>query len=301
MISRTLDTVQQLDELYNNAVLFGYSSIEYDNLLLEKNVNNQWVLKKWLGKDSVSQIQVPFFIEVLDKGVFAHFSRLEHIEFEEGSNLKVIDDGSFVDCKFLISIEIPNTCERIGNLAFKDCCNLASLKFGYQPALQEIGEEAFANCISLLSVEVTGMCSKIGKRAFYACTKLSSVRLNCACEVIEEDTFKACRSLAHLELPNKLKKILGHSFSYTFNLKKIEFPKTLVQLGPCSFMNSGLTNVRFNGESLHILGTKAFQYCHNLRKVSLPKQIDKRGRKVFNGCYYLEKSMQRSKLCHLLV
>ena len=80
-----------------------------------------------------------------------------------------------------------------------------------------------------------------------------------------------------------------------------QFPETLVQLGPCSFMNSGLTNVRFNGESLHILGTKAFQYCHNLRKVSLPKQIDKRGRKVFNGCYYLEKSMQRSKLCHILV
>ena len=136
MISRTLDTVQQIDKIYNNALLFGYSSIEYDNLLLEKNVNNQWVLKKWLGKDSIRQIKIPLFIEVLDKGVFAHFFHLEHIEFEEGSNLKVIDDGAFVGCMSLISIEIPNTCERIGNLAFKDCYALASVQFGYQSALQ---------------------------------------------------------------------------------------------------------------------------------------------------------------------
>ena len=69
---------------------------------------------------------------------------LESLSFEEGSNLKIIADHAFRDCKKLKSIELPDSVYSVGISAFRGCEGLKKIEFSEkikdEPGIKELPE-----------------------------------------------------------------------------------------------------------------------------------------------------------------
>ncbi|MDR2369600.1 MAG: leucine-rich repeat domain-containing protein, partial [Mycoplasmataceae bacterium] len=68
-------------------------------------------------------------------------------------NLKVIDNGAFLNCASLTAINFPSSLEVIGNGAFSGCTALSSIAL--PESLKSIDNVAFAGCEALTTVDLS--------------------------------------------------------------------------------------------------------------------------------------------------
>lgn len=84
---------------------------------------------------------------------------------------EIIADGAFVECEYLLSIEIPDSVRVIGHSAFAYCESLKSVTLGNN--LNVIGHYAFEGCSSLEEITIPASVSDVGRYAFSGCTSLT--------------------------------------------------------------------------------------------------------------------------------
>ena len=84
-----------------------------------------------------------------------------------------IGDWAFKSCKYLLSINIPNSVESIGIGAFSYCRGLTSINI--HNGVTSIGNQAFDHCSSLSSIIIPSTVTAIGVGAFQGCTGLNSI------------------------------------------------------------------------------------------------------------------------------
>ena len=155
------------------------------------------------------------------------------------SNCKFIGRSAFNNCKYLKSIEIPDSVTNIYELAFAFCDSLikvnylgtveqwAKICFGdkdsnpiqYAKSLylndqlvtevnlktvNKINGYTFYNCESLLSVELPADVTSIGEFSFYGCINLKSVLIPNNVNSIGERAFSKCGSLVSVKIPEKV-------------------------------------------------------------------------------------------------
>ncbi len=89
----------------------------------------------------------------------------------EGKPITII--GSFMGCRGLTSIEIPNSVTSIGISAFQNCSRLTSIEI--PDSVTSIGAYAFYGCSGLSSIEIPDSVTSIGNRAFQGCTGLTKI------------------------------------------------------------------------------------------------------------------------------
>ncbi|MCM1114315.1 MAG: leucine-rich repeat protein [Clostridium sp.] len=113
----------------------------------------------------LTDITIPASVETIGASAFSDDTSLKNITFEEGSNLKSIEEYAFRSNKALESIVLPDTVASIGNQAFNYCSGLINIILPRQ--IETIGTVAFANTTSLttaivpsFSVDLTA--SKLG-------------------------------------------------------------------------------------------------------------------------------------------
>ena len=91
-----------------------------------------------------TSVQIPASVTEIGQSAFYRCTELKTVEFEEGSQLKALGDGVFVDCENLETVELPSDVETIGKMAFALCKNLE--KITIPKSVKKIGQAAFALC-----------------------------------------------------------------------------------------------------------------------------------------------------------
>ena len=165
---------------------------------------------------------------------------------------KTIANKAFLDCKELISIEIPNSVTKIGYSAFEGCTNLTSIVI--PESVTEISECTFRNCTALQHVEIPNSVVSIGYAAFEGCTALTSIIIPDSVERIEGP----CVGI-HPEASREKGAFAGCTGLTSINLAKIK-----------------------------ILGDLTFYQCTALKEIILPDTLEFVGRYVFSDCTSLE-------------
>ena len=272
---------------------------------------------------ALKSITIPASCETIGCLAFKGCVALEQVNFEAGTQLKIIDGGfnlttdygSFCNCIKLKSITIPSSCENIGPSAFKNCESLERVEFAANSSLKKIGG-GFGVSNSVLDP------SSIACGAFSNCISLKSIIIPRSCEEIGVAAFKNCRSLERIEFEtnSRLRIIKGgwyfkfsdrHSisnyygaFSDCVSLVSIIIPASCEIIEASSFQNCNLLRyVRIEsgsqlktiaggsayGESSGQIYVEAHYYgaffgCSSLESFSVPSSVVEIGDSAFMNC-----------------
>lgn len=193
------------------------------------------VLVKYLGK--AAHVDIPFGVKVIGKEVF----------------FRGFDDSGKSN-RFLTSVSMPDTVERIEETAFCNCVNLAQVELS--EVLEYIGEWAFSGCKSLTTIGLPDSLQTIDMYAFSACSltnigfpggKITLGReafshnplqyleyLNA--EVIPDNCFDGCENLSDVDWHPDLKRIGTYAFHGT-GFEMLMLPSSVEWVGKCAFCN----------------------------------------------------------------
>lgn len=226
-----------------------------------------------VGRNYIKSIVIPNSITDIRHYAFEDCIVLKNVTFEEGSQLKAIEEGAFMHCSSLESINIPKSVTRVGSFAFQSCFSLSRVVFEEDSNLNTMGYSAFSNCSNLLSVEF-GKNSKletIGQNAFKDAVKLKYIEIPDSIINVEEMAFSGCDSLEFNEYNNGL--YLGNEDNpYALFVKA---------------KNKEITWCSVNENTKAICG-RAFMFCENLSSVSLPTGLKGIGEQAFSYCIKLD-------------
>ena len=103
-----------------------------------------------------------------------------------------LDTFAFARCG-LTELDIPDSVERIGTLAFHDSLNLKSVKLPKN--LKSLGTSAFEKCKSLMEIKIPESLKYIPARTFIWCDNLKAIEIPKSVETIGENAFLGCKDL----------------------------------------------------------------------------------------------------------
>lgn len=145
----------------------------------------------------------------------------------------IIVDGLFYGDEVLTSINLPDSVEYIGNMAFEDCINLK--KISLPKSLYTLCDETFLGCESLESVELSEVVN-IGVSAFAHCTSLKSIVIpESVNQSIGDSAFLNCTSLEKVTINGDIQLIGAAAFLNCENLKSVNIPKSVGYIGADAF------------------------------------------------------------------
>lgn len=78
--------------------------------------------------------------------------------------------------------------------------------------------------------------------------------------------------ISSVRLPKHLVEIQGYAFEGCKNLKTIEFPSSLKEIGDMAFFGSGLTHVTVPG-NVQSVGESCFEHCDSLKSVDVDSRL----------------------------
>ena len=216
-------------------------------------------------------ITIPASVTALNTSLFAGFTKLTKVTFEEGSKITAIPARCFADCTALKEITLPDTVESIEQAAFLNC--IALQKIVLSSALKSIDYIAFSGCAALESIELPNGLQEIGQWAFQDCEKLKELKLpetltNLGARAIEgtsideiilpssitklnEKQFASCRSLKRIEVQGNVTSIPDGAFRPCASLETLILPKTVRSATMTSFYDNYI--IYYGGTSMQYL------------------------------------------------
>lgn len=174
------------------------------------------------------------------------------VKFDPSLNIKGISSdtfwGVFKGKQFIL--ELPDTLETIGDLAFVDC-DFISIRFNNK--LKSIGEKAFSGNKLLAGLNIPGSVKTIGDYAFSGNSNLSNVNLNYGVEALGNSAFRNC-TLSSITLPNTLKSIGDNCFRGN-KITYVSLPSSLTTVGINAFRNNQISTVNFGNGNYNVRGS----------------------------------------------
>ena len=244
----------------------------------------------------------------------------EMVEFSNGDFYKVSSIGAKAfqpNLYYHGGIEefiLPNTVERIGELAFNNYKNLKilsipnSVKYIEQEAFKDcerlvtqiptslicLGNRAFSGCQSLQQLEIPATTVEIGTDAFYGCSSLREINVKEDNPVyssmsgivynkdLTEFLFVPQGIEGEVIIPEGITELPDNIFYRCSALRSITFPEGLTSIGDWAFAWSGLTSVVIP-ESLKFLGRYVFS-SSLLERVEILAPLDTIPDGAFSYC-----------------
>ena len=139
-----------------------------------------------------------------------------------GNTVTAIGEGAFIGKRFLRSVTIPDSVERIEDEAFANCLELKHVSFGN--GLREIGWSAFYSDYALEEAILPDSLEKIGKQAFHFCHKLRNVSLGNGLKTMGYVVFGCCFSMREITIPPTMTEIPAGAFLYCYRLERVDLP-----------------------------------------------------------------------------
>ncbi len=229
--------------------------------------------------DTLTDIVIPSEIDgipvtTIGERAFEWKSQLHTVVISEG--IKRIEYCGFAGCRFLTSIQLPQSLEYIGEAGFDCCDSLKAIEIppkvtvinkytfrqcGFEQleipeTVTSIREYAFTGCWELLEISIPDSISVIEKEAFSSCNMLQYVIIPYGVTRIEESAFARCQCLKAVFLPESLSYIGKEAFDYCRALKEIELPESLSVIDDNALHDTGITQIKIP-ENLRYLGYNA--------------------------------------------
>lgn len=138
-------------------------------------------------------------------------------------------------------------------------------------------------------VEFLSSMTKIPDKCFAGIKQLNQITIPDSVQSIGEFAFTDCTNLKHVDLPSKLLDVGYNAFS-ACGLNSIRIPRSLEELGCGAFANcTNLTSLTFEeGSACKVIDDSAFEYCGKLKTVCLPESLEILRKYVFANCESLE-------------
>ena len=134
----------------------------------------------------------------------------------------------------------------------------------------------------VVSVRFHSSVVEVEEKAFYECSKLKKVMFNKGLKKIGYCAFCGCSNLVEVVFNEKLRKIGQRAF-YGTALESIRLSTELREICDLAFYNCKKLREIEAPNTVTEIGTFAFQYCRNLRKV---------GTHSFGSCPLLQKKLK---------
>lgn len=262
---------------------------------------------------TIGQIENVYFngTEItIDNSTFTECTSLQRVSFTQSMKIE-IRANAFSECSSLISFDLPEKTNYIGNSAFFHCVKLIKInltstevledsafsscsslqKADLSSALQIIPPELFLKCIALHDVVIPQSVIKIGSSAFNSCESLKSITIPSSVAIIGPSAFKFCSNVisVNFEKGSKLTEISETTFALCYSLQLCEIPATIQIIKEGAFMNCHSLKyfLYFDNPDLKSIGEKAFLNCASLQSFTVPPSTTSIGRNSFENCSLL--------------
>ncbi|MBQ5591881.1 MAG: leucine-rich repeat protein [Clostridia bacterium] len=203
-----------------------------------------------------------------------------------------VGNDSFVGCKNLTYVYIPNTVTLIGNTAFRDCTSLASISI--PNSVTNLGYYAFYGCTALTSLTLPEGVTTIGNYAFGKCSGLTTVIIPDTVTTIAKNAFYKCTSLTNVYYAGTQEQWDAVAIDATGNdaiINNIILATTVT--GTCG---TNLNWYLINNEKLIISGNGAmtdysssnyapwYSYASSIKKIVIEDGVTSIGNYAFYNC-----------------
>ena len=176
----------------------------------------------------------------------------------DGKPVKIIASGAFHDRSEMLSIDLPDTVEMIGDYAFSKCCNLKEIRLPKN--LTYIGDHSFLGALNLDKIIGGDLVTYIGNSAFYKTKWLKN----------QGDFVAIGKTL----------------YRYKGDSRSVLLPSDITHIASYAFADTQIERVKaIGGVSL---GEGVFYRCGNLRDVFIG--MDNIPPFCFYGCEQLNTS-----------
>lgn len=193
--------------------------------------------------------------------------------------------SSFVNCKMLKSVILPEKLEEIPTSFVEGCSALTTLVI--PNTVTKIGKNAFKES-GLTQITLPESLTTIEASAFYK-TKLETITIPKNVTKIPTDCFYQCENLTRAMFPNTLTTIDARAFRGCSNLANIDIPTSLETIGIGAFgdcKNLKLTNQFRFPDSMKEIGEAAFENCTQLgiNQLIFPGNMENANIGAFKNC-----------------
>ena len=168
---------------------------------------------------------IPAKVTSIGYNAFVGCSNLIAVTFADGSLLKSIGIGAFMNCTRLQEITIPASVTSINVDTFYGCSNLTTVTFAEGSLLKNIGIEAFKDCTRLQEITIPACVTSIYAGAFVSCSNLATVTFaeDSQLNNIYNDAFYDCSQLTSITIPSTVTSIGQYAFWDCNNLKTVYY------------------------------------------------------------------------------
>jgi hypothetical protein len=257
--------------------------------------------------ETVKEITIPAVVSSINPSVFAEYSVLEKVTFEEGSRLKSLGSYTFKNCKSLTSIVLPEGLETIGYKCFGGCSSLEKITI---PKTVKSGNSILGKTSKVKTVKFASGTTTISDNFLKDAGTVTTVSVKSGVEYIGKYAFSGCYSLKSISLPSGLTTIGYKAFDGCLTLETLTIPKTVTHANTIINDNTSVSSVVFASgikkipekvlynattvtkvvmsDGVETIETRAFYNCSNLSKLSVSGTIKNIQSYAFYGCKKLE-------------
>ena len=154
---------------------------------------------------------------------------------------------------------VPDTVERIGNMAFAISGRLTVYN-------KDIAD-------GVLSVELPNGLQKIGDHAFYSCKALTEIIIPDSVYQIGKAAFSACKGLKSIVIPDRVCEIGEDVFQYCENLRYVKLGKWVPNIPKGAFASCDSLEELVIGEGVSEIWDYALNGCGKLPKLIIPAKV----------------------------
>ena len=246
-----------------------------------------------IGTSYVRRVIIPKTVTHIGKGVFKKNSFIEEVIIE-GENV-TIDEEAFSMCTSLKRISLPKSLKVLSNNLFEYCKSLTEIIL--PDGVTEIGNSVFYGCTSLLSITLPSQVRKIGVNPF-ADSGVKQIINYSTCFEVENgilypkdkhEIISCVSELKRIEIPTSVKEIGENAFKNCELLEEIIIPSS-VEVIDCGAFSSckALKNVFIEGGGISIIKTNTFSGCPSLQEFRIPDGVTEIEEFAFWGCKSLK-------------
>lgn len=220
----------------------------------------------------IKRVVIPENIEYIQEEAFFNSLKLEVVQFEPSSRLKVIGDNAFKYNVSLKEIEIPKSVLKIGEFAFAESINLEKITFEENSLLKTIGKNAFSLTRKLKEITLPSKIEDVGANSFYGCLNLENIN------ILNNANYSSLNGV----LFNHDKSIL---IMYPSGKKDLSYEiiSEVVVIDSFAFYENEYLETIILNNDLTIIKELALARVKNIKKLVIPKSVTTIEKDAFKG------------------
>ena len=150
----------------------------------------------------------------------------------------------------------------------------------------QIGAGAFQFCTSLASITIPDSVTYISERAFWCCSSLTSITIPDSVTGIGERAFWGCSSLASITIPDSITHIGSSAFDGTaYYNTEANWINSVLYIGNALVAAKRTISGEYRIKSrTKIIADEAFQFCTNLKSITISDGVTSIGEYAFFDC-----------------